>query len=135
MLKVYIRRHYVSVNGGEWYEVGDCDDVMLDESESKAIVFENWSFDQWYEYLQNPDVPMHGIYASKTFFGKKPCIVTHNWCYETYEKYMRFDALSYKIAYKEVKDASLSYIMDNFPADQCIQYLKERGITTCPMNF
>jgi hypothetical protein len=43
--------------------------------------------------------------------------------------------MSYKIEYEEWKEVTLEWIIKNLPADQTIQYLKERGITTCPMNF
>ena len=133
MLKVYRVNSYVSVNGGKWYRVGRTGVSMFDDSNPKEMVYANWSFNKWCEYLQQSS--LGGIYYSTTFFKKKPCIVTHEYLSDSYEKYTKFDTLSYKDVCEEMPDVSLNYIMDNFPADQCIQYLKERGITTCPMNF
>lgn len=130
MLKVYIVRNYVSVDGGKWYEVGNAGNTMFDDSEPKEVIINNGSFDEWYKYLQ--ENRLDGIYCDKTFFKKKPCIITHEWSYDSYEKYTNFNTLSYKIVYKEWENVSLDYIMRNFSADKCIQYLKERG---CPMNF
>ena len=39
----------------------------------------------------------------------------------------------YKYVYKEWKDVPLNYIMEHFSADKCIQYLKERGMSACPI--
>lgn len=134
MLKVYTVRNYVSVDGGKWYEVGTCRDVMYSNPESATIVIDNASFDEWCEFLQ--EQKLDGIYYTTTFFRKKPCIVTHDWSYYyDCEKYTHFNTLSYKTVYEEWENVSLAYIMKNFPADQCIQYLKERGITACPMNL
>ncbi len=133
MLKVYSISHYVSVDGGKWYSVGRYGETMFDDSEPKEIIIDNGSFDEWYKYLQENSLP--GIYDYKTFFKKKPCIVTHEWSYDSYTKYTNFNTLVYKTVYKELKGVSLAYIMNNFSADKCIQYLKERGITICPMNF
>lgn len=130
MLKVYSVSHYVSIDGCKWYSVGRYGQTMFDDSESKEIIIDNGSFDEWYKYLQANSLP--GIYSRKTFFTKKPCIVTHEWSYDSYAKYTNFNTLVYKTVYKELKNASLAHVMKNFPADKCIQYLKERG---CPMNF
>ncbi len=133
MLKVYLLKSYVSVDGGEWYEVGDYREAMLDISKSATIAIDNKSFDKWCEFLQ--ECRLNGIYYRTTFFRKKPCIVTQGWNYDDRETYTHFNTLSYKTVYEEMPNVSLAYIMKNFPADKCIQYLKERGITTCPMNF
>jgi hypothetical protein len=50
-------------------------------------------------------------------------------------EYKHFKSISYMQTYEERKDVSLEWIIKHLPADQAIQYLKERGITTCPMNF
>ena len=133
MLKVYTVNHYVSVDGGKWYRVGRCGETMMDDSKSTEDILDFNTFDEWCAYLQKNQLP--GIYYQPTFFKKKPCIVTYEWSYDTYTKYTSFNTLSYKTVYKEYTSASLAYIMDRFSADQVIQYLKERGITTCPMNF
>ena len=133
MLKVYRVTNYVLVNGNECYKVGRCHDTMLDNLKITTTTIDNGSFDEWCEFLQEQE--LDGIYYTTTFLRKKPCIVTHNWGYDDYKKYTHFDTLSYKSVYREMPDVSLNYIMRNFPADKCIQYLKERGITTCPMNL
>ena len=133
MLKVYSVHSYVSVNNGKWYEVGSTGIAMMDETKSKEVIIDNGSFDEWCKYLQ--ENRLDGIYYGTTFFKKKPCIITHEWYYDYYEKYTHFDTLLYKDVYKEMPNVSLNYIMENFSADKCIQYLKERGMTACPMNF
>ena len=133
MLKVYRVKNYVSVDGGKWYRVGETGRTMFDDSNPKEMIYDNWSFNRWCEYLQQSS--LDGIYYRTTFFKKKPYIVTHWYTYDSYEKYTHFNTLSYKTVYEEMENISLADIMKDFPADQCIKYLKERGITTCPMNF
>ena len=43
------------------------------------------------------------------------------------------NTILYKYVYEEWKDVPLTYIMKHFPADKFIQYLKERGMATCPI--
>lgn len=133
MLKVYTVRSYVSVDDGEWYEVGRCQDVIHDDSNLATIAINNRSFNEWCKFLQ--EQKLSGIYYTTTFFRKKPCIVTYTWSYCDDERYTHFNTLSYKTVYEEMPNVSLDYIMKHFSADKCIQYLKERGMTACPMNF
>lgn len=131
MLKVYIIKHYVSINNDKWYLVGNTKVKMLEDAQPTEVIIDKGSFEEWCEFLQKNY--LDGISYQTTLFRKKPCIVTYEWSWDSYEKYTHFDTLSYKIVYKEMPDVSLNYIMREFPADQCIQYLKERGLTACPI--
>ena len=106
MLKVYHVNHYVSVDGGKWYSVGRGGETMFDDSEATEYILDYSTFDEWCEYLQKNRLP--GIYYQQTFFKKKPCIVTYEWSYDSYTKYMHFNTLSYKTVYKEYEHASLA---------------------------
>ena len=93
----------------------------------------NASFEEAYAYLQNS--PLDGLGPSTTYWREKPRIwVRYDDAWDTVS-YKHFNTISYKREYKEWTDVSLQWIMENLPADTTIQYLKERGITTCPMNF
>lgn len=74
------------------------------------------------------------IYTDTTFFRKRPYMkIQYNWDAE--ERYYGFDTIRIEEYMEPWIKATLKDIHDYTPADQFIQYLKERGITTCPMNF
>ena len=132
MLKIYTRKYWVSINNKEWEQVWRGKEIMTDSPPSEAVIFDKLSFDECYELLQN--VPMYHIRAGKTFFRKRPKVVIE-YDYDRIKHYTHFDTISCKVTYEEIKDASLYAIMRYFSAEETIQYLKERGVTTCPMNF
>ena len=130
MLKIYTVKSYVSIDGSEWQHVGVDGYTAKDNNPTKKIFFENLTFEQCYEYLQTKK--LDGMWCSKTFFKKRPIIyIGHstldNTCYKS------FDTISYKYVYEEWKDVPLEWIIKHISADQCIQYLKERGMTACPI--
>lgn len=130
MLKIYTVSSYVSIDGSDWQQVGDNGYAAADDNPTEKIFFENFTFEQCYEYLQGKG--MDGIWRSKTFFRKRPMLYIGEWFYEA-KRYTSFNTISYKYVYEEWKSVSLEWIMKHLSAEQCIQYLKERGITTCPI--
>lgn len=133
MLKVYHIHDYVSIDGAEWREVGGYGEKAIDGEAETEFRLDNTSFAEAYEYLTQH--LLSGLYIDTTFFRKKPIIqVLYNDIFGWVE-YRHFDTISYKREYEEWKTVSLEWIMKYLPADQAIQYLKERGITACPMNF
>lgn len=132
MLKVYSMTNYVSVDGRDWKEVGwDGGYCMRDDMPEEVMDFENLSFDECYELLK--DRNFYGISRDVTLFRNRPQITVKYWPDD--EWYTRFNTISYKTVYTEATWMSLSDIMKKFPAEKCIQYLKERGLTVCPMNI
>ena len=130
MFKIYSMTHYVSIDGKEWTEVGfDGGYCMCEEEKSETVKFENLSFDECYKLIQAHN--FYGLRADHTLFRGCPQINVNYWPDTTW--YTRFKTISYKTTYKEANYLSVLDIMKIFPAEQCIQYLKERGMTTCPM--
>lgn len=132
MLKIYTRKCWVSINNKEWEQVWWERDMMKDNPPSEVITANQLSFDEFYELLQHGSIDH--IRAGTTFFRKRPKI-TIGYDYDRKKCYTHFDTISFKVTYEEVTGATLYSIMRCFPAELVIQYLKERGITTCPMNF
>ena len=133
MLKIYTCKHLVSINSKEWEQVWWDVNVMKDDASPDEIVLvDKMSFDKFYNILQVQ--PMTHVRAGKTLFRKRPKI-TVEYDYDHIKHYTHFDTISCKVTYEEIKNPTLYSIMRYFPSDQTIQYLKERGITTCPMNF
>ena len=133
MLKIYDVIDYVSVDGSDWRVVGRDGYCCTDEERDVKFILNNASFEEAYEHLSNNQ--QDGIWCGKTYWREKPLIFI---CYQDAwdsVRYNHFHQMSYKRIYKENNGVHLSWIIKNLPADQTIQYLKERGITTCPMNF
>ena len=126
MLKAYKVRTYISINNKpkfETFRVGR----GLTEDELPRVVTTSWSFqDALNQKLPTPDVK-----TGTTLFRKRPYItVEETWC-DT-RRYYNFDALTVERHY-EPYDITLDELFKSYSADECIQYLKERGMTTCPI--
>lgn len=133
MLKVYHYYASVSIDGADWRKI-DRAHTITDEEPSDMLIWDNVSFDEVRELLKQHSVI--GMHNSHTLFRKKPTIeIRFEDAWLTPVEYKHFKTLSYKIEYKEWKDVPLQWLMEHSPADKVIQYLKERGINTCPMNF
>lgn len=130
MLKVYTVKSYVSINGGDWQRVGFSGYTMTDDNPIEKVILNNATFDECYEYIK--DHNLDGIWLDSTLFRNRPIIYIGKNFYDAH-RYNHFNTISYKYVYEEWKDVPLNYIMEYFPADKCIQYLKERGMSACPI--
>ena len=137
MLKIYKVHNYVSVDGAEWRRVikGWLSDVQCIAVEDYSLDYpmHRLSFNEAREYLYNNK--LDGIWNDKTFWTKNPTICIRYADAWDDVIYKHFDTISYKQEYVEWTDVPLEWIINHLPAEQTIQYLKERGITACPMNF
>lgn len=130
MLKVYNVVSYVSIDGAKWCSVGHPGYCCTDEDCGVKLILDNASFAEAREYLSNNF--LDGVCNSATFWRLKPTITVRYrdaWDGVTYKN---FSTISYKIVYTEDKNVTLGWMMEHLPAEKVIQYLKERGITTCP---
>ena len=133
MLKVYTLKRWISIDNKEWRQIWYSGDVMRDDAlPNEVVLVDQASFDEFYNALQSK--PMTHIRAGKTLFRKKPKI-SIDYDFDNTKRYTDFDTISCKYTYEEVTNISLYNIMRYFSSEQTVQYLKERGITTCPMNF
>lgn len=131
MLKVYHIYDYVSIDGAQWREVGGYGEKAIDGDPETELCLNNASFADAYEYLTQHT--LCGVYIDTTLFRKKPTIeISYNDAWNA-AIYRHFSTISYKREYEEWTNVSLKWIIENLSADKTIQYLKERGITTCPI--
>ena len=130
MLKVYRFSRLVSIDDGEWRKTGESGYVMRNDDPTEEIWCENISFDECYERLESDCPPYLG--RDHTIFGHKPQIRI-DYCRDGFKWYTRFKTISYKKVYDEATYLTLEDIMKRFPADKCIEYLKDRGLTVCPL--
>lgn len=133
MLKVYNVSYYISIDGADWREVSDGGYKIADEEIKMTLILDNASFDEVRAYLSQNF--LNGIWNEETWFRRKSVIdVSYSDAWNNV-RYYSFNTLSYKTVYREWKTVPMRWLMEHASADQFIQYLKERGITTCPMNF
>ena len=133
MLKVYKVYDYVSIDGAKWREVGRGGYKVTDEEVENKLILDNASFEEAREFLSNH--VLDGVWNYSTFFLNKPTVcVSYQDAWDAVT-YKCFNTISYKKVYKEYKHVTIQWLMEHLSADQFIQYLKERGMTTCPMNF
>ena len=126
MLKAYKVRTYIAVNDQpkkEIWRIG----CGLTEDELPRVVTTTFSFQDCFD----EQLPTPAIKPCKTFFRKRPYVrVEYDW--EDVKYYYDFDSITIERHY-EPDDITLNELFKKYSADQCIQYLKERGITTCPI--
>lgn len=136
MLKVYRVEYYIAIDCGDWHKVEEkhCYPYMLrDDQEPTSQFIPMMTFAEFYEYIQKH--PLSGVNYGKHILGKPYIELMYDWSWDSWERYYKFKSILYKRVFKECTSMTLAEIFKNFPADQCIQYLKERGITACPMNL
>lgn len=130
MLKAYRCELQISLNGAKWNTIHVEYTKLREEHELEKTFIENYSFAEAHEWMLRN---WHNHWsAGYTLFKKKPKIKIQ-YGYYTIETYTKFDTISIRAIYEEhpITMRDLQYE----DADKVIQYLKERGITTCPMNF
>jgi hypothetical protein len=134
MLKVYNVYDYVSIDGAKWRTVGGYGGYRIaDEEVETTLVLDNVSFEDAREYLSHN--LLDGVWNDSTLFRNKPIVVVSYQDAWDPVSYRHFNTLSYKREFKEWNNVTFEWLTTHLSADQVIQYLKERGITTCPMNF
>ena len=126
MLQAYKVITYIAVNDQpkkEIWRIG----YGLTEDELPRVVTTTWSFQD----CLDKQLPTPAIKPYKTLFRKRPYVrVEYDW--EDVKYYYDFDSITIERHY-ELYDITLDELFKNYSAEQCIQYLKERGITTCPI--
>ena len=130
MLKSYKYKLQISLNGAVWNTIHIGYTELREEHELTKVFIENYSFTEAYNWM------LHNLHnnwsAEYTLFKKRPKIkIQYGW--STIETYKSFDTLSIRAIYEERPITMRD--LQNEDAELVIQYLKERGITTCPMNF
>ena len=139
MLKPYIVYDEVSIDGGKWrkvYSGGTTYTIIDDKDANTKLIVDKASFIEFFNILAGayPDYGHH-IYGTchyLTTFKKRP-VIGLSFDGITTKHYKIFETISVRTIYKEVQ-LSLMEIMKKFNSELVIQYLKERGLTTCPFT-
>ena len=131
MLKKYNTTNYISIDGADWRAVGGHGYTVTEDEPQDKLIFDNVSFSEAYDYLSQHCLT--GVWTDTSIFRNKPIIVvSYNDAWDEV-LYRRFKTISYKRKFVEDHHVSLEWIMKHLSADQCIQYLKDRGMATCPI--
>ena len=130
MLKSYKYKLQVSIDGENWCSIDHGFTGIREEHELTRVYIENYSFAEAHEWM------LHNWHthwsAVRTIFKKKPKIKIQYGLY-TIKTYKSFDTISIRAIYEErpITMKELQYE----DAELVVQYLKERGITACPMSL
>lgn len=135
MTKIYDTCLYYKINDEEWRKVQcNCGVAIMPERDSDTSMhFEDLSFEEAQSFLK--ECPLPGIDCGRTLFRKRPYIqISHSW--ENYDRYFAkdIDRISYKTVYYEDNSYTIKWLMGHASADVFIKYMKERGMTVCPLQ-
>ena len=126
MLKGYKVKTDISVNDGPKKRILHIGRGLTEE-ELPRIVTTTWSFQDCFD----KQLPTPAIKTGTTLFFERPYVeVEYSW--SDVDRYYNFDSITIERHY-EPYDVTLNELFEEFSADECIQYLKDRGMTTCPI--
>ena len=126
MLQAYKVRTYISIDNKpkkETLRIG----YGFTEEELPRVVTTSWSFQDCFDNK----VPTIAVKTDTTIFRHRPYVVVE-YAWDDVDRYYSFDSITVERHY-ESYDITLDALFREYPADECIQYLKERGMTACPI--
>lgn len=137
MLKVYTVQDYYKVDGEDWQKCGVGGTALRDDARPLAVTkLSDACFAEVYGKLLRGEA-YNGLYCGQTLCRHRPYIEVYTgwFCDNPRRFYAKdFQKLSYEYRYEEWPDCSLEWIMKHASAEQTIQYMKERGMTVCPLR-
>lgn len=117
----------------EWEDTGYSGLTLEEEKTSKQdIVLKNANFTDVMRYMKRTSIPC--FHVDYTLFKHEPFIRYHRRYYmQEDEKLFKNDIknISIRMIYQK-KKITLQELFEEFPAEQAIQYIKERGLSVCP---
>ena len=133
MLQAYDWHLEIAFDNSRWEDTGYTGWSLEDrEMPQEEIILKKASFSDVVNYMMKINIPCFHI--DYTFLKHQPYIRYHRRYYmeedeRIFEKHNK--KFSCRMVYKK-KEVTLKEIFDSCPAEQAIQYMKERGLTTCP---
>lgn len=134
MKKLVNERTLYRVNGGKWIDCSIWNKIRYyEESECKDWESKELNFADMQELIEKGFIP--NAENDFTFFRKRPIIVLPSDDFEiagyTFTEKDN-NIFEIKIQYLDY-NATIKTLADLLPAEHFIQYLKDRGISICPM--
>lgn len=135
MLKPYFFTRECKVDDEEWIILGTWV-VLLEEDGSdfhpRFREETTLTFDEVWNSVQE----FPGIYAGRTFFRKRRVLYIYNDKHTepTQVFDMRSNEISFRDTRKEAPYTTLAYLMKHSPSDLVVRYIKENGLSVCPLQ-
>lgn len=138
MRKLVDRRQYYRINGGEWIDTSMFKHYHYKEESkcdgTKVTLITN--FEQAVQFVED-DRLINGE-VEYSFFRHIPTLKlpSGNWLslnMYTYINEKKFESLEIKIEYEPAETLTLKALASLLNADEFCAYLKDRGISQCPM--
>jgi hypothetical protein len=126
MLKAYKVYTYITVDNKYKYEPLRYSIGLTDDFKPK-VTTQTYTFQ---ELIDNNAEGIDYVITGKTFFLKIPYIKIQHWPEDGF--HYNFDSITIEKHYVPW-NITMNELFEDFSADQCIQYLKDRGITACPI--
>lgn len=142
MLKPCKKITTLVINGEAIHQSESTYPVLKDESDvtKETIVVEGDTFDKFYKDAKGTLNKFIGSlafsvwYVSKTLFKKRRYVTLQDWVHNvTYKFIDNGEPFSYHISVCYVETSISMNELFKLNSEKVIQYLKERGINTCPM--
>ena len=127
MLKAYKVRTYIAVDDKPKVELFGIGYGLTDE-EVPMVVTTVWSFQDCFD----KKLPTCNVTTGNTLFRKRPYVeIEYSW--SSIDRHYKFNNITIEKHY-EPYSITLDELFKEYSADQCMQYLKERGMSICPFN-
>lgn len=127
MLNAYKVRTYITVDDRPKIEVFGIG-YGLTGGELPKVIKTKWSFRDCFDKR----LPTPSVKTGTTFFGKRPYVeIEYSWC--AVDRHYRFNNIIIERHY-EPYDISLKELFEDYSAEDCVRYLKERGMSICHFN-
>ena len=149
MLKSYKKITTFVINGEAIHQSESTYPVLKDESEvaEETILVEGDSFDKFYKDAKGTlnecgtlnkyigSLAFGVWFVGKTLFKRRRYVLLRDWVEDNEYKYIdNGEPLSYYVSeYYVETSVSMKELFESEDSEKVIQYLKERGISTCPM--
>lgn len=128
MLQAYKVHTLVSINNKAPYRLWLSEQTGLAEDFEPKIVNKIYTFD---EVVDSNAAGLDCILVGRLWPFKIPYVkIQYSWSAE--ERYLEFDSLTITKVY-EPYNITMNELFDEFSAEQCIKYLKDRGMSACPI--
>lgn len=127
MLQAYRVYTYINVDGDRQAMPFKTKTILVEDC-GPTLIEEVYKFQ---EIIDNKAAGLDYIIVGKEWLFQRPYVkIQYYWNHE--DIYYQFNTLTVETHYKPC-NITMNELFDNFSADKCIQYLKERGMTACPI--
>lgn len=112
-----------------WHTIGR---TVLQYSNQKSIE-KIFTFEKFYEAIQNKSFNFYCVRTSKTFFKKRPMVVIYDFLTNYYlTKEKMGDYVYYREREVDESNLPITDIMESLPQNEFFEFLKDNNLQQCP---